>query len=313
MKNVLVFVACLLGAVEAFAQAEAVVRLEELDLKSMAQGYGTPQKATSIVGKPLQLGGKVYEHGLGSHSISEYLVDVNDAARFEAVVGVDDETNKQGSVVFQLWVDGKLALDTGVLRGGDAPKPISVDLEKAKYLALVVTDAGDGNTFDHADWADAKFVLRSGGTERPGPLQYRDEPPPPIASGVPAEPQIHGPRVAGATPGRDFLFLIPATGEGTLKYAARNLPEGLGVDANTGIVSGRIAKAGEYDVEVEVSGAKGTAQRALKIVAGERKLALTPPMGWNSWYIHYMNVTEADIRAAADALVSTGLAAHGYQ
>lgn len=41
-------------------------------------------------------------------------------------------------------------------------------------------------------------------------------------------------------------------------------------------------------------------------------LAATPPMGWNSWYGFYGNVNEADMRAAADALVSSGMKADGY-
>ena len=41
-------------------------------------------------------------------------------------------------------------------------------------------------------------------------------------------------------------------------------------------------------------------------------LALTPPMGWNSWYIHYYRVTAADLRAAADAMIESGMADFGY-
>ena len=41
-------------------------------------------------------------------------------------------------------------------------------------------------------------------------------------------------------------------------------------------------------------------------------LALTPPMGWNSWNHFGRHVTEADIRAAADALVSSGMRNAGY-
>ena len=42
-------------------------------------------------------------------------------------------------------------------------------------------------------------------------------------------------------------------------------------------------------------------------------LASTPPMGWNSWNAYSCAVTEADVRAAADALVETGLLAAGYE
>ena len=42
------------------------------------------------------------------------------------------------------------------------------------------------------------------------------------------------------------------------------------------------------------------------------QMAATPPMGWNSWNHFAEKVTDADIRAAADALVSTGMRAAGY-
>jgi alpha-galactosidase len=40
--------------------------------------------------------------------------------------------------------------------------------------------------------------------------------------------------------------------------------------------------------------------------------AQTPPMGWNSWNFFHRNVTDKDIRNAADALVSSGMKDAGY-
>ncbi|XP_062118070.1 alpha-galactosidase [Humulus lupulus] len=42
-------------------------------------------------------------------------------------------------------------------------------------------------------------------------------------------------------------------------------------------------------------------------------LALTPPMGWNSWNHFQCSIEEKLIRETADAMVSSGLAALGYQ
>ncbi|KAG2730624.1 hypothetical protein I3843_01G297000 [Carya illinoinensis] len=41
-------------------------------------------------------------------------------------------------------------------------------------------------------------------------------------------------------------------------------------------------------------------------------LALTPPMGWNSWNFFACNINETVIKETADALISTGLADLGY-
>ncbi|MGI8772253.1 MAG: glycoside hydrolase family 27 protein [Acidobacteriaceae bacterium] len=43
-----------------------------------------------------------------------------------------------------------------------------------------------------------------------------------------------------------------------------------------------------------------------------KQLAATPPMGWNSWNHFAGRVTDADVRAAADALVSSGMRDAGY-
>jgi alpha-galactosidase len=41
-------------------------------------------------------------------------------------------------------------------------------------------------------------------------------------------------------------------------------------------------------------------------------LASTPPMGWNSWNHFHGNVTDADVRASADAIVQSGMRDAGY-
>jgi len=45
---------------------------------------------------------------------------------------------------------------------------------------------------------------------------------------------------------------------------------------------------------------------------GVAQLATTPPMGWNSWNHFENKISDADIRATADALVATGLRDSGY-
>ncbi|MGC2160985.1 MAG: glycoside hydrolase family 27 protein [Silvibacterium sp.] len=46
--------------------------------------------------------------------------------------------------------------------------------------------------------------------------------------------------------------------------------------------------------------------------ASHTVLAATPPMGWNSWNHFAERVTDADVRAAADTLVSSGMRDAGY-
>jgi alpha-galactosidase len=42
-------------------------------------------------------------------------------------------------------------------------------------------------------------------------------------------------------------------------------------------------------------------------------LAITPPMGWNSWNLFGNNITEQDVIEIAEAMVNTGMAEMGYE
>jgi len=54
------------------------------------------------------------------------------------------------------------------------------------------------------------------------------------------------------------------------------------------------------------------ASAAIPCIAQAVQLAPTPPMGWNSWNHFAGKVTDADVRAAVDALVSSGMRDAGY-
>jgi len=124
-------------------------------------------------------------------------------------------------------------------------------------------------------------------------------------------PQINGARVFGVRPNSPFLFTIPATGDRPMTFSAENLPQGLAVEASTGRISGRVERRGEYLVTLVASNKLGMDRRPFKIVCGDR-LALTPHLGWNSWYVWENHVTEAIIRDAAKAMVQSGMIDHGY-
>lgn len=96
-----------------------------------------------------------------------------------------------------------------------------------------------------------------------------------------------------------------------MTFEANGLPEGLALDKSTGIITGSVAAKGIYTVKLAAQNALGKSWRELKIVVGD-EIALTPTMGWNDWYTFTSRVTEKDIRAAADVMISSGLADHGY-
>jgi alpha-galactosidase len=133
-----------------------------------------------------------------------------------------------------------------------------------------------------------------------------------LTPAAPAVPRINGPKVYGVRPGSPFLYRIPATGERPMTFGVRGLPEGLLLDSARGIITGRVAKAGTYELTLSATNCHGHATGSFRLVVGD-KLALTPPMGWNSWYIHLQRVSDRDMRKAADQMIATGMADYGYQ
>jgi glucose/arabinose dehydrogenase len=109
-------------------------------------------------GRALTLNGVVFAKGLGAHAPSEVVVSSGSCSRFRATVGVDDEVGANGSVVFQVFADGVKVFESAVLSGASASVPVDVDVSGRSSLRLVVTEAGNGGAYDHADWGEARLV-----------------------------------------------------------------------------------------------------------------------------------------------------------
>lgn len=113
----------------------------------------------SVTGAPLRVDGQEYAKGLGMHSAARltYLL-AEPYRRFQAEVAIDQQTEGGGSVRFRVFVDGRERLATPTIRGGDKPLPISVDVEGAKRLDLVVDFADRADQLDRADWLNARLI-----------------------------------------------------------------------------------------------------------------------------------------------------------
>jgi len=307
-KYILFALALLLFSLPTLVRA-GTFGLETLELQYIEQGWGEAQANKSVDGHPMMIDGKRFEHGLGTHANSKFRIALGGKAeRFTATVGVDDEVDKKGSVVFKVTGDGKTLWESGVLRGGDPAKDVSVALIGVKVLVLTVGDAGDDMNYDHGDWADAKIVMDEGKPEAVAPVR---EPAVVLTPKASPKPRINGARVVGVRPGSPFLFTVPVTGERPMTLSAGGLPAGLQLDPQTGLITGVLKEKGTYVVTVRARNQQGNAERALKIICGDT-IALTPPMGWNSWNCFACDVNEANVRAAADAMVASGLINHGW-
>ena len=123
-------------------------------------------------------------------------------------------------------------------------------------------------------------------------------------------PRLNSSRIFGVRPGSPFLFKIAATGARPLRYRAEHLPSGLTLDETTGLITGRMAAAGEYRVTIAATNQAGTASRELRIIVGDT-IALTPPIGWNSWYCWSESVRQENVLAMAHVMAEK-LADHGW-
>jgi hypothetical protein len=123
------------------------------------------ERDRNVVGGPLAASGRRYLKGLGMHSASRitYRLD-GKFRRLDATAAIDDSANKKGSVTFGVYVlrdnQWKSAYTSAVMRGGDAPLLVSVNVESAQGLTLTVDFADRGDELDHADWLDARLVKK---------------------------------------------------------------------------------------------------------------------------------------------------------
>jgi hypothetical protein len=128
---------------------------------------------------------------------------------------------------------------------------------------------------------------------------------------APAEPRYNGPLVFGVRPGSPVIFRLAFSGDKPMKYAVEGLPEGVSLDPDKGVLSGSVRQAGDYPLVFIARNAKGETRAEFTLKVGA-KIALTPPMGWNSWNCWGLSVSQEKVMSSAAALINRGLADYGY-
>ena len=97
-----------------------------------------------------------------------------------------------------------------------------------------------------------------------------------------------------------------------MKFTCADLPAGLNLKEADGVLSGKIDRPGDYTFTVVAENAKGKASQKFTLKVGARMIALTPPMGWNSWNCWALSVSQEKVMSSAQALLDKGLADYGY-
>lgn len=94
-----------------------------------------------------------YPIGLGTHANSKIIYHIGKRfTKFATDIGIDTEAGPQASVVFEIYGDNTLLFRSPVVKRYEYPKHADMDITGVSYLTLVVTDSGNGNVDDHADW-----------------------------------------------------------------------------------------------------------------------------------------------------------------
>lgn len=125
---------------------------------------------------------------------------------------------------------------------------------------------------------------------------------------IPGKPFMHKIRIPENLSATDHA-VIP-TKKGVRR--AYNLPEGLVWNADRALVEGLAPAAGDYvySVEFELNGT--VYKEGIKLTVSDNLVSPKPMMGWQSWNVLEENINHDAICAQADAVVSKGLFAAGY-
>lgn len=102
---------------------------------------------------------KKFYRGLGVHANCELSYNLNGEYRkFIATVGLDDVSGPRATVQFIVYLDGKKSYESKIIKWGDKPETINLNVENTKELKLVLNDGGDINILDRAAWGGARII-----------------------------------------------------------------------------------------------------------------------------------------------------------
>ncbi|UKJ08277.1 glycoside hydrolase family 27 protein [Solitalea lacus] len=124
-------------------------------------------------------------------------------------------------------------------------------------------------------------------------------------------PKINGPRLYGARPGKEFIYPVPVSGRRPMQIMAKGLPKGVRIDKISGVITGTVLKLGNYKIVLSAKNSLGEVTKEFTLVIGDQ-LALTPPMGWSSWYSFGRTVTQEKISKTAQLIKDRGLQHYGW-
>ncbi|MDD3509299.1 MAG: NPCBM/NEW2 domain-containing protein [Parabacteroides sp.] len=196
MKFYLFLFTCIL--ICGYASAQNIRQVAGMDLSVAYQEYGGIMAGKSVTCEAARVAGVPYTNVIGTHAKSIIKIDTRgNASLFTAQIAIaDNKINYQdtklisyplvdgkklwyntdknskifagleglngnvekGSVVFSITGDSRQLYKSPLIRQGDTPIKVQVNLAGVRILEMVVEDGGDGASGDHALWIDPQIT-----------------------------------------------------------------------------------------------------------------------------------------------------------
>jgi Gpi18-like mannosyltransferase len=135
------------------------VYLSDLSPRFVYQEWGTLHKDSSVGGNELIADGLYFHKGLGTHAHSVIEYDLNGRySTLDGAVAVDDEASNGNLIDAWIICDGQVRYFVKGFSGWILPRYFHINIKGVKILRLEVTDGGDTNNRDHADWLNIKVL-----------------------------------------------------------------------------------------------------------------------------------------------------------
>ncbi len=168
----------------------STIKLTEKTFLRSTCGWGSIAINKNLNGGNLSVNGKTYSNGFATHANSIMLFALpEEAVKFTAMCGIDNTGSDQGSkssVEFMVFAEdptireevtdgnagsitlkvdpGKQVASSGLISRAANRQSTSLEanIAGAEKLYLVVTNGGDGLSYDHADWLNPVLVDKEG-------------------------------------------------------------------------------------------------------------------------------------------------------
>ncbi len=140
---------------------DETVWLDTLDVYARQNLYGSENRIKAVAQKEVSIGGTLFTRGIASRSNSKIVLDIQGiATRFQSHVGIDDGFKDfEAGLIIEVKGDGRnLWQSSSILKNGDSPEVIDIDVTNVSCLELFVSDTGKAINRDYVVWAEAKLI-----------------------------------------------------------------------------------------------------------------------------------------------------------